>query len=188
MHSPPLPSLDLLAENPSIGSPRCKVPSLERILNLRNDVEAFQFLVDHIFECVIGRREWKDQKFRKEVKSMLSVSDEAFAIVILENAWDVLTAKAGKKVETKYTGRRSFGKDDGWSRSGLARFNMLYETVLVDRKKNPSVDGRVRDNLFQEYYDERMATNKRKMEEQAKIFQGIGDPTSWKQNKKRRAF
>lgn len=135
-------SLDLLLENCEIGSKGCKVPSLERILKLREDEDAFEFLVNHIFGCVYGRRAWNVLKTNREASKELSISDEAFAIVVLENNWNVLTETDPKKAKLKYT------VEDGWSRAGVARFNKLYELVMADREKNSLVDRKVKERLF----------------------------------------
>lgn len=112
-----------------------------------------------------------DQKCRKEVREALSVSDEAFALVVLENNWNILTSTGENKAEPLYTfSRRGYANDDGWGGRGLARFNELYEMVNMNRLTKRKIDVRVRDKLFQEYYEAKMAVEKkRKREEQQRI-------------------
>jgi hypothetical protein len=130
---------------------------MDRIRLLRADEKAFQFLVDHIYGCVHGKREWNTLKYTRDARAELSVSDEAFAIVVLENNWNLLTMPGGRKAQPKYTGRNSVDKDDGWSRLGVARFNKLYETVMADREAHPDVDARTKDKLFQNDYKKRVS-------------------------------
>jgi len=90
---------------------------------------------------------------------MATVSDEAFAYLLMENYWDYWSTlnlqeyksdvtydkESNKKIKRtanwgKYTkiayGATRYG---GWSNSGLLRFNELFHQVQADRLKNGEI-------------------------------------------------
>ena len=100
----------------------------------------------------------------KTDQDVTTKSNEAFALLCLENQWDrwfdlyvqndgKMTAQRGtkrriceSKVMPKYTrGGITFSHESnkegdqqkGWTNEGILRFNELYELVSKDRKKNP---------------------------------------------------
>ena len=125
----------------------------------------FSLFVPHLEK----RSNWDDRVANAENdKDVVSVSSEAFGLLILENYWDrwldfyamsngELATKKGTKMRSvqstvlpKYThGGTTYDKDaekkagvkirKGWSLNGINRFNQLYDFVLKDRKKHPFV-------------------------------------------------
>ena len=101
------------------------------------------FFCYNILECVAGKQEWKLEKVRKTVStSCVTVSDEAFALLILENGWErfVFYASNEEKNEVQklppnlYTGRKGGNMIyEGWSDDGIERFNELCSQVKSDR-------------------------------------------------------
>ena len=97
-----------------------------------------------------------------KVSSILTVSDEAFVLLILENNWnrwmDLNKKSDNKYVPTKrgcetpivtdvkpmYTNiNRIAGNDEinrGWSEEGIQRFNTLCGMVKEDREENEDAD------------------------------------------------
>ena len=118
------------------------VPSLQEILKLRqhpkdSDHGAFKFFVSEIVAGVVGQRKWSKTArcFTRvsDPEAGITVSDEAFALLIVENIWDVVMLNG----ETcKYTGKlanTSNKRHDGWSAEGLERYNALHEKVKKNR-------------------------------------------------------
>jgi hypothetical protein len=65
----------------------------------------------------------------------MTISDEAFVLLVLENIWDVLNGVAD--AEPKYTSRKitSNKRNDGWSNDeGITQYNVLQAEVMLNRK------------------------------------------------------
>lgn len=102
---------------------------------------------------MIPASEWKRNVGQKSVSKFTTVSDEAFALLLLENVWDGWAArdldeylkereydevqqkeKRRKPVYGKYTpGKRGELRYGGWTNEGIDRFNELYKLVQADR-------------------------------------------------------
>jgi hypothetical protein len=122
-----------------------RLPMLEDILEGRKaPLGAYKFFADYIIECVAGKREWKKQRETITMASATSPTDEAFALLLLENSYDRWRAMAesedGTSREvTKYTRGKSTGgsrKYEGWTEEGRTRFNELVKFVRKDRLDN----------------------------------------------------
>jgi hypothetical protein len=119
------------------------VPSLQEILKMRQDPEgnakaneAYVFFVDNILGCVVGRQKtWTTStKCFRTISSEVTVSDEAFALLVLFNNWAVVFDN--KKTAPIYT-RKEAGmtnkRNSGWSAAGITKFNELVEMVKSNR-------------------------------------------------------
>ena len=93
------------------------------------------------------------------IDSLITVSDEAFALLVLENGWEKWTKqykdktidkKAKKEIKALYTNdvREGNSSFDGWKPEGLNRFNMLVYKVIKDRK---SEEGKAFDKKYNNY-------------------------------------
>ena len=124
-----------------------------------NPNNAYYFFYDCILRCVIGKQEWKRLiRLNKPISKVVSVSDEAFALLVLENSWlrwkyifdhNIQDFKDKKKVKARYTkdireGNASF---DGWTVKGLQKYNKLICKVMKDRKDNAKFDSTYIQNL-----------------------------------------
>jgi len=109
---------------------------------------------------VVGYTAWKDGCTKFKVSELASLTDEAFAYLLVKNYWDVWTnididaykneeaqfdertnrKKKRKPAWGKYT-RNAFGarRYGGWTNEGLVRFNVLYEEVKPDQLKNGEI-------------------------------------------------
>ncbi len=104
----------------------------------------FFFFCNSVLECVAGKKEWKQQKTKRRVsESCVSVSDEAFAMLLLVNSWDKFEYMAENPAidertevpETRYTEKKGRNrKMQGWSSEGIDNFNKLCLFVIEDRK------------------------------------------------------
>ena len=146
--------------------------TIEELCKLRQsstekEKQAFYWFFGTFLECVCGKKAWGKMKYHGMISSaklnmstterIVTVSDEAFALLIFENyieKWveayeatkeQVIEAeghnrRGEKKVlprrRGKYTGamaRSGHCKFGGWNREGMARFNDLYNMVIEDR-------------------------------------------------------
>ena len=96
----------------------------------------------------MGKTQWKTLiKDGGNVSKFVTVSDEAFCLLILENGWNkwmkivndgITCSKQCRKLKSKYTqnvreGNASF---DGWSVGGLMRYNGIVFKIMEDRAKH----------------------------------------------------
>jgi hypothetical protein len=102
--------------------------------------QAFFFFAEHLLECVAGKRQWKKQKYQAELSKCVSVSDEAFCLLLLHNSLDSFEELATKEdgvkcvVKPKYTGQRGSNKRfEGWKKEGLLKYNEICGNVKQDR-------------------------------------------------------
>ena len=122
----------------------------------RENEKCFFLFCENFLSRVVGITNWRDSCTKSTVSEMATVSDEAFAYLLVENYWNKWSAldlqtyqkestfengsvKKKKRTATfgKYTqnayGAKRFG---GWTREGLIWFNVLYAEVKADREKN----------------------------------------------------
>jgi hypothetical protein len=134
-----------------------EMPALEDIEGLRcggmdetkdgweDRKNAYFYFVEHILECVAGKKEWKKDKYSCKISAAVSISDEAFALLLLSNSWEVFfeyalgNCEAGQKdeqkVKPKYTGKRGGSRRfEGWTRDGIAAYNRLCMQIVEDRR------------------------------------------------------
>jgi len=65
-----------------------ELPNMEDILKLRKSLQSMRVLCNHFLPCVVGKKRWKMQiQAGKKVNEIATVSDEAFALLVLENIW-----------------------------------------------------------------------------------------------------
>ena len=117
--------------------------------------EAFFWFFGEFLSCVVGKRQWTAHKQYQQISQatmtgssdkLVTISDEAFALLIYENYFDKWTTQANaqaaqsvqrerKVIRGKYTVQNSGTcKYGGWSHDGMKRFNYLYALVAEDRK------------------------------------------------------
>ncbi len=142
--------------------------TLDEFKELRNDEEVFALFVNRFVKRTYATK-WKSKVFEdttKKVSDIITVSDEAFIVLTLENNWErwldinnksknnYTTSTRGKttsyqcNIMPKYTFINTKGTRDGlqnvpwkgWSNEGILRFNEICKTVKEDRKHNLAVD------------------------------------------------
>ena len=134
---------------------------------------------DFFLSRVVGHTAWKDGCTKSKVSELASITDEAFAYLLVENYYEVWTnidleaykneeiqfdertrkKKKRKPAWGKYT-RNAFGarRYGGWTNEGLLRFNVLHEEVKSDRLKN----GEIVDENYKAHCVSSMEYQKRK--------------------------
>ena len=119
-----------------------ELPTMEDILKLRrsprnkNTNTTFNFVVEYLAGPVLGQRKWKTERCYKPLSEVMTVSDEAFMLLLLENQYDMWKdAETTRVGRGKYTDNVKNKKFCGWSNDGIRRFNQLFEDVKANRDK-----------------------------------------------------
>jgi hypothetical protein len=120
------------------------MPELSDILMMRQDGETYAVFCENLLSQVVGRNEWKTRGGSALISEIATVSDEAFAILLLENNYDVWTKEvlgpttgSDTVVTSKYTlNGAGTKKNQGWTNEGLNRYNKLAALVSADRSRD----------------------------------------------------
>ena len=97
------------------------------------DDDPFMFLVEHLLGHAHGLRNWKNAKCYRRISDVLTISDEAFVLLSIENCWDAIqedmeenddadgetNEKHGAYGQGKYTNQGMNLKYGGWSHEGI---------------------------------------------------------------------
>jgi hypothetical protein len=110
----------------------------------------FVLMVDYIINTIVRKSVWKRQAGSSALSSFVTCTDEAFAMLVLENSWDIWVDRyekkeneesldedviSTKKLTQKYTNNGGIGKRyGGWDHNGFSRFNELYDLVYEHRQ------------------------------------------------------
>ena len=62
--------------------------SMEEVLELRKNREAFKFFCFHFLASVVGIKKWEVNCNKMLVSEFVTASDEAWALLMLEGNWD----------------------------------------------------------------------------------------------------
>ena len=138
--------------------------SLKDFLRMRKHQKAYAFFCENFLRCVVGKLEWKKCAHCMKISDIASPTDEAFALLVLENIWDSWTAVVveeyykgpvatiteqgkteckRKAVIGKYTSEyRRASRFGGWSDEGHKRFVQLRTMVIEDRKDEGGFENR----------------------------------------------
>ena len=108
-----------------------------------NTQQAFTFLVEHLLGHVIGKRDWDIKKCFRTVSDYVSISDEAYTLLLCENVYEkwlkIKPTQAGTVrniVRGKYTDQENGASNEkfkGWTAEGIERYNQLYQNVKQNR-------------------------------------------------------
>jgi hypothetical protein len=145
---------------------------MQDFLKGRSNVEAYTVFFDHFVPCALKKTEWERRIAVAGTQTestdyfFFTVSDEAFALLLLENSYDrwfdlyknnegSVMQQRGVKVRRfesdvpplytrggiKYQNYQSkVGERKGWSDDGIRRFNELYLMVKQDRMANSNFE------------------------------------------------
>jgi hypothetical protein len=118
-------------------------PTLEDMLTMgENENNAYNAFCDYILPAVCGRKS-NEAKFNEHyISKVATLSDEAFALLSLENAWDrwifqVDNPESDNIPATRYSHEGSQSRAliySGWKQIGTERFRDLQKLVKEDRK------------------------------------------------------
>ena len=135
------------------------------------ETTAYCFFCEYLLKCVSGKKGFQQKAVTCKISEFVGVSDEAFALLLLENAWDRMEDDAANgdrkrrksNVPTKYTmneatinQRTNNRKFAGWSKAGRLRYNVLCQQVENDRD---SIEGITFEEKFMEYMRTKKGTS-----------------------------
>ena len=113
------------------------------------DTSAYCYFCLHLLMCVSGKRFFPSKSVHKKISDFVEVSDEAYALLVLENSWDRMKddaehperkARVGN-IPTKYTMQlQNNRKFKGWSDAGKIRFNELCGQIENDRASEEGLE------------------------------------------------
>ena len=122
-------------------------------MRTKDTIPEFTDFVEYFLSVVVGKRHYLKVSHLQKVSEYATKSDEALALLLLENSFDRWSDMAKKDIQKdstvppKYTnggisngasGRsRKFG---GWSLDGLDRYDELYKLVAKNRASEHADD------------------------------------------------
>lgn len=118
-------------------------PELADILKLgANKEEAYDAFCEFILPAVVGRKSRGSKFIDQKISEVATVSDEAMALLFLENSWDKWMARVANANNFLELPRSKYSHDGsgnatqvhhGWKSSGMTRFKELLQLVAIDR-------------------------------------------------------
>ena len=118
-----------------------QLPTLAKMLKLRQSPRScnntsFTVIVEHLAGAVIGQRKWKMGRCYTRLSECMSVSDEAFMLLVLENQYNMWREAETTRVGWgRYTENGPNKKFCGWSNDGMRRYNQLIAEVRDNQNK-----------------------------------------------------
>ena len=126
--------------------------------------DAFEVFVRYIIPPVVRKMLFRVRRTRMLVSQFVTIPDEAFAILILENnadKWKIfvedergLQSMNGKTMKPKFCSGSSKDSYMGnWSQEGIERFNILCDLVAEKRKQDHIDDDerKIKDRLDRDF-------------------------------------
>ena len=134
---------------------------LDQVTSLNLDdvqsMKACMWALEHFMPYLTGRKQWNDSSLGKNLSNFVSISDEAFMLINLENQWvrwySMYLAGATRKsnVETLYTSlvrnqmaentpRNLCRKFGGWNAAGMKKFNYYLKLIKNQRKNRTDIE------------------------------------------------
>ena len=113
----------------------------------KNDHELFKLCAEICFPWMVSKLTWKNNHQHVVLSKIITIADEALALLILENNYmEWIQLAKGNEIDrngerlTKYThgGINKDGTKKGWSLEGKIRFNTLFDEIQVQRDKRLS--------------------------------------------------
>ena len=121
-------------------------------MQLRASPTDYTFFCDFLLGCVTGMKRFAKDSRSRNISEIATVSDEAFALVLLDNNYKVWLDMVsngitkGSTVDPEYTnGGNSMSngrsrKYKGWSDAGIDQYNALFDRVQEDRTERPDFE------------------------------------------------
>ena len=183
---------------------------MEEFLEGRKNTIAYSVFFDLFVPCATKKTSW-DRRIAAALnkcdsnkdKRLCTISDEAFALLLLENSYDrrldLFTNNKGPIVQRRGVKERGFQLDvptlytrggikydktdvtqcvKGWSDEGIARFNAIFDQVKADRVANPEFEPRWLESRRSAQEAEGGTTKKRKrqpMQARSELFESDDD-------------
>ena len=143
--NPATGKIELGKTNADLESLICRARD-QKLEHLRTDgtYPELKLCADLCLSTMVEKNSWKMNRGKINLSSLMTVSDEAFALLVLENnicEWmyqveqtEVERAVKKRKL-SRYTGKGQNvdGTTKGWSMEGKRRFNVIYDMVNDQR-------------------------------------------------------
>jgi hypothetical protein len=129
-----------------------EMPSLASFAGLSTNKTAYLYFCTYFVKPIVGNATWRLKSLRQPLSSFVTVSDEAFALLTLENnysRWCKMWEKRDYKsceVAAQWTNAgvsQANGQSKrffGWKPEGYQRFNELYHNIKKDRETRASFE------------------------------------------------
>jgi hypothetical protein len=123
-----------------------EMPSLAHFSALSTNESAYLYFCTHFLKAVVGNAAWRLHALRQPLSAFVTISDEAFAMLTVENnydRWCKMWEKRNYKscdVPARWTNAgvsKANGQSKrffGWKAEGYQRFNDLYRNIKEDRE------------------------------------------------------
>jgi hypothetical protein len=122
------------------------------LISLRNNNDkkmAFFFFAREFIPCIVKRLHFRQYKFECPLSEFVTVSDEAFALLVLENnvaRWNAMFSEGTNKAYDNMPPQKYHlvrddiagchgGNKDGYSTQAIKRYNDYYDLVEGKRKE-----------------------------------------------------
>ncbi len=128
-----------------MGEEEIRLPHLSEITSgVRTNPRVGFIFFEYFLPGVVGRKKFKNLVGYRYISKFVTISYEAFAILLLENSWEKWEDEVEKRTKdpekvaaTKWTSSKNQGKRYcGWKKEGIKRFNELCNKVREDRIKD----------------------------------------------------
>ena len=126
--------------------------------------DMFCMFVDVCMVHMVPKKKWNDSHMNKHISTIVTVADEAFAMLVLENMSPDLcleaeernrmTRRTSKPKHTK-SGKDKMGRIEGWRHSGVVRHNQLMRDVVKHRQEDVPLRKQIKENLRKRHMQER---------------------------------
>jgi hypothetical protein len=122
-------------------SKKNELPEKSALLVPRKDAETFAIFCNAFLSCTVGKVTYKERVMEERISSFVTISDEAYTLLYLENCYDRWLAEAnGSEKQThpekKWTSApQSATLYKGWDEAGIHRYNDLVSSITDQRKE-----------------------------------------------------
>ena len=142
-------------------------------IRAKGNIEMFKICAELCFSAIANKQTWKNNHQHVALSNIITIADEALALVILENnfaEWIELTK--GNEIDkkrrlTKYThgGQNGDSAKKGWTLEGKLRFNEIFDKTQKEREKRISkqMEARIRKRWYDEDPSNRKKNNGKKL-------------------------
>ena len=132
----------------------------------------FKICAELCFPWMVNKQTWKNNHQHVTLSNIITIADEALALVILENNFlEWIELAKGNEIDkksrlTKYThgGSNKDGTRKGWTLEGKLRFNKIFDETQVEREKRVSkqMESRIKTMWYNEDPSNKKKTNSNK--------------------------
>ena len=132
-------------------------------LRIHDNLDAFEVFVRYVIPPVVRKMLFRTKRTKEKVSTYVTVFDEAFAMLVLENnaeKWKIfyeneLTSKKGKSAKPRYcptsgVNAKQSTYTGNWTEEGIDRYNELCD--LVHEKRTESYIDEDEDTIRERMY------------------------------------